>query len=203
MVVEHAGRVEEVSACLVVGVDGRNSPVRKWAGFPVQGDPERLLISGVLFDDMPTPHEDTDYYIINPSLGQSVPPFPQGNGRVRAYIVHTKATSTRIQGEADLPRFIEESVKTFAPAEWYKGVRAAGILATFDGANTWVDHPYHNGIALMGDAAASSDPTWGQRLSLTVRDARWCETSSWPTTTGTQRDMPMLQRTPAVPKRYH
>ena len=51
-------------------------------------------------------------------------------------------------------------------------MRAAGILATFDGADTWVDHPYHNGITLMGDAAASSDPTWGQGLSLTVRDAR-------------------------------
>ena len=172
MVVEHSGREEEVSARLVVGVDGRNSLVRKWAGFTPQRDPERLLISGVLFDDMPTPQEDTAYVIINPSLGQSVPLFPQGNGRVRAYIVHTKATSTRMQGEADLPRFIEESVKTFAPAQWYKGARAAGILATFDGADTWVDHPYHNGIALMGDAAASSDPTWGQGLSLTVRDAR-------------------------------
>jgi len=62
--------------------------------------------------------------------------------------------------------------KPWSHGEWYKGARTAGILATFDGADTWVDHPYHNGIALLGDAAASSDPTWGQGLSLTVRDAR-------------------------------
>jgi 2-polyprenyl-6-methoxyphenol hydroxylase-like FAD-dependent oxidoreductase len=35
-----------------------------------------------------------------------------------------------------------------------------------------VDHPYKDGVALIGDAAASSDPSWGQGLSLTVRDAR-------------------------------
>ncbi len=47
-----------------------------------------------------------------------------------------------------------------------------GPLATFNGAHTRVDHPYREGVALLGDAAASSDPTWGQGLSLTLRDAR-------------------------------
>jgi 2-polyprenyl-6-methoxyphenol hydroxylase-like FAD-dependent oxidoreductase len=32
--------------------------------------------------------------------------------------------------------------------------------------------PYREGIALIGDAAATSDPTWGQGLSLALRDAR-------------------------------
>jgi 2-polyprenyl-6-methoxyphenol hydroxylase-like FAD-dependent oxidoreductase len=35
-----------------------------------------------------------------------------------------------------------------------------------------VDHPYKDGIALIGDAAASSDPSYGQGQSLTVRDTR-------------------------------
>jgi 2-polyprenyl-6-methoxyphenol hydroxylase-like FAD-dependent oxidoreductase len=37
---------------------------------------------------------------------------------------------------------------------------------------TWVDHPYRHGLVLVGDAAAASDPTWGQGLSLTSRDVR-------------------------------
>jgi 2-polyprenyl-6-methoxyphenol hydroxylase-like FAD-dependent oxidoreductase len=37
---------------------------------------------------------------------------------------------------------------------------------------TWVDHPYRDGLVLVGDAAAASDPTWGQGLSLTSRDVR-------------------------------
>ena len=79
-------------------------------------------------------------------------------GRVRAYLVQTKATSIRLQGAADIPRFIEESVRSGAPAEWYTGAKAVGPLATFDGADTWVEHPYKEGLVLIGDAAASSDP---------------------------------------------
>jgi 2-polyprenyl-6-methoxyphenol hydroxylase-like FAD-dependent oxidoreductase len=170
--VEQDGYVEEVRARLVVGADGRASIVRKWADFSVRHDPERLQISGVLFEEMPTPRDDTGYYLINPGLGQSVPLFPLGQGRVRAYLVHTKAISPRLHGAAHLPRFVEESVKTYAPAQWYRGARAVGPLATFDGAEVWVDHPYQHGVVLIGDAAATSDPTWGQGLSLTVRDVR-------------------------------
>jgi 2-polyprenyl-6-methoxyphenol hydroxylase-like FAD-dependent oxidoreductase len=48
----------------------------------------------------------------------------------------------------------------------------AGPLATFDPTDNWVDHPYRDGVALIGDAAATSDPTWGQGMSLTFFDAR-------------------------------
>jgi len=48
VVVEQEGRVEEIRARLIVGADGRGSVVRKWAGFAVHQDPERLVISGVL-----------------------------------------------------------------------------------------------------------------------------------------------------------
>ncbi|MCH8949395.1 MAG: FAD-dependent monooxygenase, partial [Chloroflexi bacterium] len=58
------------------------------------------------------------------------------------------------------------------PAELFEKARPQGPLATFDGADTWVDHPYKDGVALIGDAAASSDATWGQGLSLTTRDVR-------------------------------
>jgi 2-polyprenyl-6-methoxyphenol hydroxylase-like FAD-dependent oxidoreductase len=146
--------------------------VRKWTGFAVQQDPERLLITGVLLENLPTPQADTFYYVFNPTIGQGVPLVPQGSGRVRAYLVHTKATSPRLQGETDLPRFIEESIRSGAPAEWYAGGKAAGPLATFDCADTWVDHPYRDGVVLIGDAAAASDPSWGQGLSLTLRDVR-------------------------------
>src|SRR5947208_10185338 len=77
-----------------------------------------------------------------------------------------------MSGDREVPRFIEESVKTGMPAEYFEGATSAGPLATFDGADSWVDHPYRNGVALIGDAAATSDPTWGQGMSLTLRDVR-------------------------------
>ena len=156
----------------MVGVDGRTSLVRKWVGFTVKQDPQRLQIAGVLFEEMPVPPEDASHAVFNPSLGQTAYLFPQGGGRVRAYIVNHKETHRRLQGAADIQRFVEESVKAGAAAEWYAGARAIGPLATFDGADTWVEHPYKDGVALVGDAAAASDPTWGQGLSLTLRDVR-------------------------------
>ena len=50
--------------------------------------------------------------------------------------------------------------------------RSSGPLETFDGAVSRVPRPYAKGVALIGDAAFASDPTWGQGLSLTLRDAR-------------------------------
>jgi 2-polyprenyl-6-methoxyphenol hydroxylase-like FAD-dependent oxidoreductase len=58
------------------------------------------------------------------------------------------------------------------PADWYDGMEVAGPLACFEAADQWVDHPYRDGVALVGDAAASNDPSWGCGLSLTLRDVR-------------------------------
>jgi len=172
VVIEWEGRVEELRARLVVGADGRASLVRKWAGFTVHHDPPRLLIAGVLFDEMPAVPQDASCVVLNPDLGQAVPLFPQGGGRVRAYFVYLKEAQYRLQGEADIPRFIAESVKTGAPAEFYAGAKVCGPLAIFDAADAWVEHPYRQGVALVGDAAASNDPSYGEGLSLTVRGVR-------------------------------
>ena len=99
--------------------------------------------------------------------------FPQGDGKGRAYVGYNKhVNSHRLQGEKDVPRFVQECVRTGASEQWYAGARAVGPLATFDGADTWVPSPHKDGVVLIGDAAASSDPTWGQGLSLTLRDVR-------------------------------
>ena len=97
---------------------------------------------------------------------------PLGGGRARAYLVYEAAAAHRISGDAALSRFLTESVETGVPPEFYANARAAGPLATFNGADHWVDHPYRNGVVLIGDAATSSDPTFGQGLSLTMRDVR-------------------------------
>jgi 2-polyprenyl-6-methoxyphenol hydroxylase-like FAD-dependent oxidoreductase len=173
VIAEQNGRPEEFRARLVVGVDGRTSMVRKWAGFSVHYDPPQRFIAGVLFEHMAALPDDTAHFQINPSLGQLVLLVPQGQGRARAYLGwYQHVAPYRLQGAEDLPRFIEESVKTGAPAEFYTGAKAAGPLATFDGADAWVEHPYRAGVALVGDAAAANDPCFGQGLSLTLRSVR-------------------------------
>lgn len=98
--------------------------------------------------------------------------FPQGGGRLRAYLIYQGSEQDRFQGEKDVPRFIDESVKVGAPKECYDGAVPNGPLATFDVADRWVAHPYREGVVLVGDGAASNDPSYGEGLSLTVRDVR-------------------------------
>jgi 2-polyprenyl-6-methoxyphenol hydroxylase-like FAD-dependent oxidoreductase len=148
-----------------------SSAVRGWGGFRARRDADWNLVAGAWFQAMTAP-EDACHFWLNPSLGQTVLIFPQGGGRARAYLCYPAGAGHRLGGKGDLHGFVEESLKTGAPADYYAGARAAGPLATFDGASIWVEHPYRIGVALIGDAAAASDPTWGQGLSLAVRDAR-------------------------------
>lgn len=161
----------EIRARMVVGSDGRNSVVRSRAGFSVRRDVDQNLVAGVLFEDMEAP-DDASHFWLNPGLGQTVLLFPQGQGRARAYVCYPSERGYRHSGEGCLPRFVEDSVKTGAPSEYYERGKAAGPLATFDGACIWVESSYKKGVALIGDAAGAPDPTWGQGLSLTLRDVR-------------------------------
>ena len=171
-VTAETGRGPEVfRARLVVAADGRVSPARGRGGFQVRQDPEQTLVAGVLLDGI-TASDDATHVGLDSQGGRFVLIFPQSEQRARCYVCYPADSGYRLTGEQDLPRFVEESLKTGVAAEYYRQARLAGPLATFDGATVWVEHPYQSGIALIGDAAASSDPTWGQGLSLAIKDAR-------------------------------
>ena len=171
MVIEEDGRAEMVCARLVVGAEGRTSVVRTSARFKVERDPEDMMIAGVLLENVPA-SDAILQGIYNFALGQLAIVIPQGGGRVRMYLCYHDQTQARFQGLGDVARFFDGCKKTGAKAEIFEGVKQVGPLATFSCAHSWVNHPYRDGVALVGDSATSSDPTWGQGLSLTMRDAR-------------------------------
>jgi menaquinone-9 beta-reductase len=113
---------------------------------------------------------------LNPHLSMLSLTVPLGGGRFRAYVsIHQDArdpTAAPLSGEANVPAFVAASIASGAPAKWYEGARAAGPLASYDARDTWVSHPHRAGLVLIGDAAASNDPSWGCGLSLTLRDVR-------------------------------
>ena len=168
--IERDGQVRELRARLVVCADGRSSMGRSWGGFTTLRGAPKLLGAGLLFENLRA-DPDTAVSMLNPFLGRVAYLFPQGSGRVRAYLMY-ETSLPRLQGDNDAARFVEECVKTGLPPETYAGGRPVGPLASFDMTESWVDHPYHDGVALLGDAAGSSDPTWGQGLSQTLRDVR-------------------------------
>ena len=169
--VDLGGRSEKMTARLVVGADGRSSPVRTWAEFPVEQDRDRNLVAGVLLENVDLP-DDATHVWLDTSLGYFILHFPQGGKLTRTYLCYGAGSLPRLSGPGGLTRFLENCVAGGVPAEVYANAKQTGPLATFDGASTWAPRPYQNGVALIGDAAANSDPTWGQGLSLALRDAR-------------------------------
>ncbi|MBI1728971.1 MAG: FAD-dependent monooxygenase [Candidatus Rokubacteria bacterium] len=166
------GRTETLEARVVVGADGRRSQVRRWGGFKIHQDPKWLAISGVLLTGMRA--EDDAVHVFRPSwFGQSVLLFPLGGARCRAYFATGRRSDhSWLSGSGHLPEFVTRCVESGVPAEWFSGAELAGPLATFEGADSWAESPYKNGVVLVGDAAASSDPCWGCGLSLMFRDVR-------------------------------
>lgn len=161
-----------VKARLVVGADGRRSAVRRVAGFTLHQDPGRLVVAGVLYEGLDAP-EDSVHDFQSPRLGQAALIFPIGGQRFRSYFVSWVAQrAPPISGSGHTREFLDACVDTGVPREWYEHARVVGPLAAYPGADSWVEHPCHGGVVLIGDAAATSDPTWGCGLSLTLRDVR-------------------------------
>jgi 2-polyprenyl-6-methoxyphenol hydroxylase-like FAD-dependent oxidoreductase len=168
--VDRDGQVLDLTARMVVCADGRSSLGRGWGSFATIRGSQKLLGAGMLFENLVL-NADISVGMINSFLGRVAYLFPQGAGRVRAYLMYENDLP-RLQGAEDTTRFVEECVKTGLSPETYAGARSIGPLASFDMTESWVEHPYRGGFALLGDAAGSSDPTWGQGLSLTMRDVR-------------------------------
>jgi len=165
-------RTKSLSARLVVAADGRNSAARKWAGFPVRFRPHPFLFAGVLLTGLAMPRH-LGHYCFNPAIAMVAAIVYEGRDRFRAYLGYPTEAMERLQGNEALARFLEHSRRTTVFPNFYDGVvRCVGPLASFSCSEDWVEHPYQDGVALVGDAAATSDPVFGQGMSLTLRDVR-------------------------------
>lgn len=108
-------------------------------------------------------------------------------GRNRIYLIyHRDVIPKRLSGRHSVDEMVRQLQATGAPRHWFDKAQQAGPFASFDGSHRWVDQPYRDGVVLVGDAAAATDPTWGRGLSRTLRDVRLLrdrleETDDWRT----------------------
>jgi 2-polyprenyl-6-methoxyphenol hydroxylase-like FAD-dependent oxidoreductase len=171
VVVRMGGAEQTITARLVVGADGRNSQVRRWSGFEVSQDPDCLTVAGTLYRGLSLP-EDAVQMVMNPDMQRISIVFPIGDRRFRAYLGFRSGAHPPLSGQKDVVPFVEASVATGTPGAWFGDGENIGPLASFNAPDCWADHPYRDGVVLIGDAAAASDPTFGCGLSLTLRDVR-------------------------------
>ncbi|PQO39143.1 FAD-dependent monooxygenase [Blastopirellula marina] len=165
------GVAHTVQARIVIGADGRTSACRRIGDFEVLNDPPERILSGVLMDGMNIP-QDTSVSIFDTRQSQLVALFPQGGQRVRVYFSYLNTARPRLQGPKDVNEVVEQCIISGAEPQWFEGSEAVAPLASFPSDDIWIPHPYKNGIALIGDAAANNDPMFGQGMAVTLRDVR-------------------------------
>jgi len=166
------GSEERIPARIIVAADGRGSAARKWAGFSPQRNAQPFHFAGVLLTGV-SGRKDMGTFVFNPELGLVGGIVPQGNDRFRAYLGYPTDGSFTLQGSEKLGTFLAESRKVGPMfADCYAQAKRLGPLASFDAGDVWIDHPYRDGVALIGEAGATSDPSFGQGMSLSLRDAR-------------------------------
>ena len=165
---DQGGARHTESARVVVGADGKFSNVRTWGGFDVQRNPELLTIAGTLIEGSRIPEDG-----IHLAMGAGFAMFgaPLGGGRARTYFIYPSVAGRRqLTGNDKVPAFLDGCRATGVPGEWLADARSIGPLAEFDGSDRWVTSAAKNGVVLIGDAAAATDPSWGCGLSQTLLD---------------------------------
>jgi 2-polyprenyl-6-methoxyphenol hydroxylase-like FAD-dependent oxidoreductase len=99
--------------------------------------------------------------------------FPQRDGRARLYFCIPNEQRKRFSGADGADHFLSTvaQVSSLPEAETWSNGKPAGPCATFPCGDAWVDQPFVDGVALIGDAGGYNNPLIGQGLSLAVRDA--------------------------------
>lgn len=172
-----------VSARLVVLADGRDSRLRSLLGFEVRHDPEQLTTAGMILEGDVDCSEllsgnaqqpaNTINLFYDPRAARMVIAMRIAPGRNRIYLIyHKDVLPKRLSGPRSVTEMVRQLQAVGAPGHWFDRGRQAGPFASFDGSHRWVDRPYRDGVVLIGDAAAATDPAWGRGLSRTLRDVR-------------------------------
>ncbi|MBI3735532.1 FAD-dependent monooxygenase, partial [Candidatus Sumerlaeota bacterium] len=94
----------QVTARLVVGADGRGSAMRKCGNFKITRDAERLLLAGVLLEDVGQIQGDAFYFAMNPDRAQAAILNLQSPGRARAYLGYRVESDFRLNGRDSMQR---------------------------------------------------------------------------------------------------
>ena len=163
---------EHTARCrLVIGADGRESAIRRRASIVLHATEPRLLMAGLLVEDLwgwPEHHVtigtegDLVFFIV-----------PQGAGRARLYLLWSCGERRRFAGPGGPRAFLDSFAFACIPeSERIVRARPAGPCATYPVNDTWTERPITEGLALIGDAAGYSDPHIGQGLSVALRDVR-------------------------------
>lgn len=166
------GVMLSVSTRLLVGAEGRAGPVAQALGAVTTRAPRSVLTVGFELAGRFDTGEAVNFFL-DPREGWSAIVARTGAERCRTYLIHHETLlPEQLSGEAARPRALSLLAQTGVPPAWLEGASPGTPLASFDGAWRRVDRLWAPGVVLIGDAAGTSDPAWGNGLSRSLRDVR-------------------------------
>ncbi|KJY44191.1 monooxygenase [Streptomyces sp. NRRL S-444] len=169
----------EIRARLVVGADGKDSAVAKFAGVPARQYENTRFGYLAHFRNLPLHGGIGQTWFLEPDMAYA---FPNDDGVTVLAVLPDKKR---------LPAFREDLEGSF-----FAFVRALPEAPPIDSAERvskiigTVDYPLHSrkptapGVALIGDAALTGDPLWGVGCGWALESARWLADAVAPAATG-------------------
>ncbi|MCB5163959.1 NAD(P)/FAD-dependent oxidoreductase [Streptomyces bambusae] len=163
----------EIRARLVVGADGRDSPVAKYAGVPGRTHENSRFAYLAHFRGLPLPGDLTHTWFLEPDMGYA---FPNDDGVTVIGVV---------PGKERLPAFREDLEGSF-----FSFVRALPEAPDIDSAEQvtkitgFVDYPFHSRKPTAPGLALTGDPLWGVGCGWALQTAQWLAEAVAPAATG-------------------
>ncbi|MER6999762.1 NAD(P)/FAD-dependent oxidoreductase [Streptomyces sp. NPDC000410] len=169
----------EIRARLVVGADGKDSAVGKFAGLPARLHENERFGYFAHFRGLPLHGGVSHTWFLEPDMAYA---FPNDDGVTVMAVLPDKKR---------LPAFREDLEGSFLAF-----IRALPEAPPIDSAERitkiigMVDYPLQSrrptapGVALIGDAALTSDPLWGVGCGSALQSAQWLAEGVAPALTG-------------------
>ncbi|MFG3349867.1 NAD(P)/FAD-dependent oxidoreductase [Streptomyces sp. NPDC048018] len=169
----------EIRARLVVGADGKDSAVAKFAGVRTRVHDNARFGYLAHYRDLPLPDGISHAWFLEPDMAYA---FPNDDGVTVVAV---------LPGKERLPAFREDLEGSFLDL-----VRALPEAPPIDSAERvskiigTVDYPLITreptapGLALIGDAALTGDPLWGVGCGWALQSAQWLAEAVAPAVTG-------------------
>jgi menaquinone-9 beta-reductase len=159
----------DIQAKLVVGADGRNSRVAELAGLPAKETPNGRFFYFAHYRNLPLASGTrSQLWFLEPDVAYT---FPNDDGvtLVAAMPARAKAEEWKADPEVAMTRLFERLPRAPSLPHAQRVTPFMGMIE-YPNRQRNVSKP---GLALIGDAALSSDPLWGVGCGWALQSAEW------------------------------
>jgi flavin-dependent dehydrogenase len=159
----------DIEAKLIIGADGRNSRVAELAGLPAKETPNGRIGYFAHYRNLPlVSGTRSQLWFLEPDIAYT---FPNDDGitLVTAMPARAKTAEWKTDPEMAMRRLFEGLPRAPSLAQAQRVGPFIGVIE-YPNLQRGVSKP---GLALIGDAALSSDPLWGVGCGWALQSAEW------------------------------